>query len=88
MILRKNSGGSLQSRLNRSLSACRSKPNASGKAPAEIMFGRQTRTKLTSLRPMDNDVKLKKGTNSDRLFSDLKSTLGVNLGFNLRVNLR
>ena len=49
MMLKKNSGGSLQSRLNRSLFAYRSTPNASGKTPAEIVFGRQIRTKLTSL---------------------------------------
>ena len=69
MMLKKNSGGSLQSRLNRSLFAYRSTPNASGKTPAEIMFGRQTRTKLTSLRPMDNDVKMKGATTSDRQLS-------------------
>ena len=69
MMLKKNSGGSLQSRLNRSLFAYRSTPNASGKTPAEIMFGRQIRTKLTSLRPMDNDVKMKGATTSDRQLS-------------------
>ena len=66
IMLKKNSGGSLQSRLSRSLFAYRSTPNASGKTPAEIMFGRQIRTKLTSLQPMDNDVKLKEATTSDR----------------------
>ena len=30
------------------------------------MFGRQIRTKLISLRPMDNDVKVKDATTSDR----------------------
>ena len=66
MMLKKNSGGSLQSRLNRRLFAYRSTPNASGKTPADIMFGRHIRTKLTSLRPMDNDVKMKGATTSDR----------------------
>ena len=66
MMLKKKSGGSLESRLNRSLFAYRSTLNASGKAPGEFIFGRQIRTKLTSLRPMDNDVKLKEATTSDR----------------------
>ena len=46
--------------------AYRSTLNPSGKTPAEIMFGRQIRAKLTSLRPMDNGIKLKEATTSDR----------------------
>ncbi|XP_065189626.1 uncharacterized protein K02A2.6-like [Sycon ciliatum] len=73
----------LQARLDRFLLTYRTTPNHAGRTPAEMMFGRQPRTRLSALRPSQVRQQAKAYEDGNRVkpaFTESDSVFALNFG--------